>query len=111
MVPDQHRWLARLSRRCPSCREDHLEMPAKYIQKAVRIESGEGKGLWRKVRDGEEGVDVEAAWCDICGLVAIDDVDANYLVSYPWGKVRGSHILQEKARKYRQRITTKMCKI
>lgn len=95
-IPKNVKWLAKLNRQCPVCKEDHFDeepMPEKE-SKPCRVVTE--KGLALKVIDFDEGESESHSWCEGCGRVAIDEITPAYLVPYPWGSIAGTHEILEK---------------
>jgi hypothetical protein len=106
-IPLNSKWMALKTRKCPGCDDVHVSLPAKSQKSCQEVEIA--GSLVSKVSTDPKSVPKDKHWCDECGQFAIDDVKARTNVPYPWGVIRGSHSLKERASRYAPKMRIPIC--
>jgi len=106
-IPDDVRYLAYPLRTCPGCKWDHTEILPVDRFPAEQV-NHKGEIIWKR-SDKADAEIREGAWCDICKGWELSGLKPKVDLPFPWGKVRGSHSLADRARKYSQKLTIQRC--
>lgn len=110
LIPFNVKWMTRPTTICPGCKFSHQELPEESVKSAVEDDI-EGVKHWKAHPENncKQTTQVKAKWCDVCNEFALDRVDTQMELSFPWGQVRHSHELVERSQKYKQKMQIQRC--